>query len=274
MGWWFGRKAMEPARPFIPAWLTGEGEECGFVRGYEAQLNEVYRRNPVGLRSVRLVAGLVGALPLFAKEGDAEAVKLAKTGGLMERAAASLLLHGNAYVRLAVDGHDRPAELHLMRPERVSIASGADGWPSAYLYRAGGQVTRVPKNDGLGRRQVAHLKALDPSDDHLVATGATDAWSGHDGALSCFTEGGWRFVAPVDGASVWDGASGQTFVRRDGVWEAGIVRAQEVRIDSQTVLRNRQPAIVDPVGGSVMDTQCRSAVTSILVALRTHGLIA
>jgi phage portal protein BeeE len=63
------------------------------------------------------------------------------------------------------DSHDRPAELHLMRPERVSVVSGADGWPAAYLYRGGGQVVRVAKEDALGRRQVAHLKALDPSDD-------------------------------------------------------------------------------------------------------------
>jgi hypothetical protein len=162
---WFGRKAMEPARSLVPAWLQGEAEAGGPVRGYEAQLDEVYRRNPVGLRAVRLVAGLVGGLPLFA-EGDGKAVELITAGGLLERAAAALLLHGNAYVRLAVDGHDRPAELHLMRPERVSVISGEDGWPAAYLYRGGGQVTRIARADPLGRRQVAHLKALDPADDH------------------------------------------------------------------------------------------------------------
>ena len=65
MAWWFGRKAAEPVRPFVPAWLTREAETGGFVRGYQAQLDEVYRRNSVGLRAVRLVAGLVGGLPLF-----------------------------------------------------------------------------------------------------------------------------------------------------------------------------------------------------------------
>jgi len=111
---------------------------------------------------VRLVAGLAGGLPLV---GDEKAVALVKADGLLERAAASLLLHGNAFARLVTDSHDRPAELHLMRPERVSVVSGADGWPAAYLYRGGGQVVRVAKEDALGRRQVAHLKALDPSDD-------------------------------------------------------------------------------------------------------------
>ena len=163
MAFWFGRKSAPEARPFVPAWLQGEAVSGGFARGYEAQLDEVYRRNPVGLRAVRLVSGLVGSLPIF---GEAKAVELVKAGGLLERAAANLLLHGNAYVRLAADRHDRPAELNCMRPERVSVVCGADGWPSAYLYRAGGQVVRIDREDALGRRQVAHLKALDPGDDH------------------------------------------------------------------------------------------------------------
>ena len=69
MAWWFGRKSAPEVRPFVPVWLQGEGEAGGFARGYEAQLDEVFRRNPVGLRAVRLVAGLVGSLPLFADEG-------------------------------------------------------------------------------------------------------------------------------------------------------------------------------------------------------------
>ncbi len=174
MGWWFGRKSVPAAPPFMPAWLQAEAEGGGFARGYPAQLDEVYRRNPVGLRAVRLVAGLVGGLPLFAERGPADAVDLIRAGGLMERAAAALLLHGNAYVRLAADGRDRPAELHCLRPERVSLVSGADGWPAAYLYRAGGQVVRIAKADALGRRQVAHLKALNPGDDHY-GLGCLDA---------------------------------------------------------------------------------------------------
>jgi len=160
---WFGRKAVEPARPFVPVWLQGESEAGGFVRGYEAQLDEVYRRNPVGLRAVRLVAGAVGGLTVFGAE---QALKLVGAEGLLERVAAGLLLHGNAYVQLIVDGHDRPAELLPLRPERVSVATDAAGWPTAYVYRAGGKAVRIARTDALGRGQVAHLKALNPADDH------------------------------------------------------------------------------------------------------------
>lgn len=109
---------------------------------------------------------------------------------------------------------------------------------------------------------------------YLVAPGATGAWAGQDGALATLTEGGWRFVAPVEGARVLDRTSGQVVLRRGGSWEAGVVRAQEVRINGVTLLRDRQPAVPDPTGGSVIDAPCRTAVANILATLRTHGLIA
>jgi len=109
---------------------------------------------------------------------------------------------------------------------------------------------------------------------YLVASGATGAWTGQDGALAAFTDGGWRFIAPVEGARVLDRTSGQVVTRRGGSWEAGIVRAQEVRINGLSVLRDRQAAVSDPTGGSVVDAQSRTAIAGILAALRAHGLIA
>jgi HK97 family phage portal protein len=165
MGWWFGRKsAPADARPFVPAWLqqTNAAEE-GFARSYGAQFDEVYRRNPVGQRAVRLVAGMLGGLTV---DGDSRAVSLVTAEGLLEGLAANLLLHGNAYVQLIADSRDAPAELVPLRPERVSVVADERGWPVAYLYRAGGRVERVNRVDALERQQLAHIKALHPRDDH------------------------------------------------------------------------------------------------------------
>lgn len=165
MGWWFGRKAAPDVRPFVPAWLRS-GEEDGFARSYEAQFDEVYRQNPVGQRSVRLVAGMLGALPVFAAEGDEAAARLVQADGLLEAIAANLLLHGNAYVQLITGDNNRPAELFALRPERVSVVCDDKGWPTAYLYRAAGRAVRIARLDTLDRRQVAHIKSLHPRDDH------------------------------------------------------------------------------------------------------------
>src|SRR5688572_14281085 len=155
MGWWFGRKSAAGVRPFVPAWL-GSGEEAGFVRSYDAQYDEVFRNNPVGQRCVRLLAGMVGGLSVHETEGGEAAVKLIREDGLLEQIAAALLLHGNAYVQLIAAADDKPAELCPMRPERVSIATDENGYPAAYLYRAGGRTVRIAAKDSLARRQVSH----------------------------------------------------------------------------------------------------------------------
>ena len=108
---------------------------------------------------------------------------------------------------------------------------------------------------------------------YIVADGATGDWAGHDGALASFTEGGWRHVGPLDGLRALDRASGETWLRRAGSWEAGIVRARQVLIDGQTVLRERQPAIVPPAGGATVDSECRATLGALLAALQAHGLI-
>lgn len=164
MGWWFGRKSAAPnARPFVPAWLQSDATEVGFARSYPEQFLEVFHRNPVGQRTVRLVAGMLGGLTI---DGDDRAVALIKGRGLLETIAENLLLHGNAYVQLIADGRDAPAELVSLRPERVQVVCDERGWPVAYLYRAAGQAVRIERNDGLERTQLAHIRALNPRDDH------------------------------------------------------------------------------------------------------------
>ena len=143
----------------LPPWLAGEAREPGFVRGYEAQLREVYRTNPVGLSAVRLVVNAVGGLPLFFNRNDVRAMI---TPEIVEQATAGLLLNGNAYLRVLLGSRGLPAGLAPMRPERVSIASDEIGRPIAYLYRGGGSAVRIASRDGLLRRQVVHVRGLNP----------------------------------------------------------------------------------------------------------------
>lgn len=172
MGWWFGRKsAPADARPFVPAWLRNDSAEEGFARSYDAQFDEVYRRNPVGQRSVRLLAGMLGALTV---DGNEQAVALIKAGGLLETITANLLLQGNAYVQLIADGFDQPSELYVLRPERVSVVCDDRGWAVAYLYQAAGQSMRINRTDGLQRMQLTQIKGLHPRDDHY-GMGCLDA---------------------------------------------------------------------------------------------------
>ena len=86
MGIWsnlIGRKsAPVDAGMWLPPWLRTSEASTGFAHGYEAQLGEVYRTNPVGLRAVRLVAGTVGGLKVFSDREEIRALVTAR--GLME----------------------------------------------------------------------------------------------------------------------------------------------------------------------------------------------
>lgn len=168
---WFGRKSA-PAARVLPTYLGG-GDTGGFARDYGAQINTVFRDNPVGQRSVRLVAGMVGGLSIYA-EGDEAAARLVKAGGMLEQVAAAMLLHGNGYVQLAVGGDDRPAELMVLRPERVTMVPDRNGYPASYVYRVNARDYSLPMRDALERRVFAHVKSLNPAGDTLGA-GCLDA---------------------------------------------------------------------------------------------------
>ena len=108
---------------------------------------------------------------------------------------------------------------------------------------------------------------------YVVASGATGLWAGHGGEIAGFGEGGWRFVAAIEGMSVIDRSNGEILLRRGGIWEAGVVRAREIRVNAQQVVGARQAAIAAPAGGTTIDAAGRTAIAAILSAMRAHGLI-
>jgi len=83
----------------------------------------------------------------------------------MECLYGYLQLSGNAYVEAAGhDGDGAPRELHCLRPDRMSVVPGPDGWPMAYEYAVGRQKHRFEMTGEID--PILHLKAFHPLDDH------------------------------------------------------------------------------------------------------------
>lgn len=158
---WFGRKSAEAPPMFLSC---PDDSRNPFPTGYQAQLREVFLANPVGQRAVRLVAGAVGSLKVYALKGDEQGAALLDRPSLLEQVAASLLLHGNAYLQV-VEALGAPAELFPLQADRISIEADERGWPSAYLYKVGRRSTRIARHDALDRVQVIHIRALNPTQD-------------------------------------------------------------------------------------------------------------
>ena len=82
---------------------------------------------------------------------------------LMEAFFGSLQTAGNAYLEAA--GLERPDELYALRPDRMKVVPGRQGWPEAYDYSVGGRSVRLTR-DADGWLPVLHLKLFHPADDH------------------------------------------------------------------------------------------------------------
>lgn len=97
-------------------------------------------------------------------------------------------------------------------------------------------------------------------------------WDGQPNKIVTWTEGGWRFIAPDEGCSLWNKAAALP-LRWDGTEWVSSLAATGVEIGGVQVLGDRQPSVPNPSGGTIIDAEARSAIAGVIAALRSHGLI-
>ena len=70
---------------------------------------------------------------------------------LLEAVASHLLLAGNAYLEAVGPGSEgmQVRELYALRPDRMKLVPGPDGWPQAYEYTVAGSTMRFNQKRGL-----------------------------------------------------------------------------------------------------------------------------
>ena len=107
----------------------------------------------------------------------------------------------------------------------------------------------------------------------IVGPAPTGAWTGVAGSIAIWTEGGWRFVTPVEGTSLWVADVMLPALYRGGAWEIGQLHAAGLLIGGHQVVGERQPGIAAPSDGATVDGEARAAIAAVIVALETHGLI-
>jgi len=87
-----------------------------------------------------------------------------------------------------------------------------------------------------------------------VMSPAIGAWAGKEDHLAVGVGGDWHFVAPREGMQVFDGDAGHWLVFRSG-WRTALA-----------------PTISE--GGSVIDTEARTALVQLIEVLRHLGILA
>jgi HK97 family phage portal protein len=155
--------------------LHGLGRPAWTPRDTVSLTKVGYGSNVIGFRCVRMIAEACASMPLRFTEGGAileehPLISLLDApnpgqdrAALYEAVYGHLQLAGNAYLEAAGDG-DAPSELHVLRPDRMRVIPGPDGWPEGYEYRVGGRAHRFDMT-GVAT-PILHLRAFHPLDDH------------------------------------------------------------------------------------------------------------
>jgi hypothetical protein len=109
---------------------------------------------------------------------------------------------------------------------------------------------------------------------YIVGPSPTGAWAGKSQFVAGYSAGGWRFISPIEGVSAYVRTTGTWANYRSGAWEIGMLRGSSLVIEGEQVIGARTGPISSPAGGTVIDSEARTAIDEILSALRNHGLIA
>jgi HK97 family phage portal protein len=151
------------------------GRAAWTQRDATALAREGFGRNAVVHRAVRLVAEAAASIPLDLM-ADGRAVTTHPLLDLLSRpnpreagtrflesVYGHLLVSGNAYLE-AVSVAEVPRELYALRPDRMRVVAGPDGWPSAYDYAVGARTIRFEQTGDVP--PILHLTQFHPLDDH------------------------------------------------------------------------------------------------------------
>ena len=157
--------------------LHGQGVARWTPRDYAELARESYERNAVAYRCVRMIAEAAASLNWIVYEGTKELTTHPlldllhepnphESGtDLFEAWYGYLEVAGNAYLEMVeLDG--TPRELYVLRPDRMKIVPGRQGWPEAYDYSVDGRTMRFACDPLRGKSPILHMRMFHPTDDH------------------------------------------------------------------------------------------------------------
>lgn len=106
----------------------------------------------------------------------------------------------------------------------------------------------------------------------ILGAAPTGAWAGHPHEIAGWTEGGWRFLAPCEGARLWVSEADGFALFSGGSWTCGRAHGR-LFVEGRQIIGPRAPAMTEPTGGVVVDAEARASILAVLNVMRGHGLV-
>jgi HK97 family phage portal protein len=153
------------------------GQPVWSGRDYKAFSNEAYKRNVIAFRSIQAIADAVASVPWTAWRGKQELedhplLELIKRPNprdsgsqYIHQKVGYLMLSGNSYEEHVTGQGGAVAELYQLRPDRMKIIPGSNGFPMAYEYHVNQRKVRFDVDPVNMTGPVRHMRLFNPTDD-------------------------------------------------------------------------------------------------------------
>ncbi|MCU0890412.1 MAG: DUF2793 domain-containing protein [Sandarakinorhabdus sp.] len=122
------------------------------------------------------------------------------------------------------------------------------------------------------RSQIVPPTQPESGETHIVPQGGAAAWSHPAGTLVQWQNPGWLPQTPRDGLSALVLDEGIMLIHR-GDWQSAWPVAG-LEIGGRSLLAAPPVTIAPPMGGATVDAEARSALTALLAALASQGILA
>lgn len=169
---WFRRKSLNTSSAI--AQFIQLGKAIWTKRDYAALSQEGYNKNIIAYYCINKIAKACAGIPFYVKikgeevKGDSYTKLLNRPNpsqsyqSFIQMLVMHRLISGNSYVFGNIVSTKKIMELTVLRPDRVSIETNANGEPYQYRYNIGGRIYNYPIEPITLLSPVLHMKEQNP----------------------------------------------------------------------------------------------------------------
>jgi HK97 family phage portal protein len=176
----FSKKEAIPTN-YYQSFIHNIGEPIWMKREYSKFAEDGYVKNVIANRAINMIAQLATSVPwrLYnMQNGEQVQIKAHPLLDLLHRPNPSYggaeffeniyaykMISGNAYILAVYANNAYPRELHILRPDRVTVVPGKNGLPQGYIYKLEQTEKYYPVNNLTGKSDILHIRNFHPLND-------------------------------------------------------------------------------------------------------------
>lgn len=177
-----GSKSSKSANYGMRSYMVMPGQAVWMDRDYKQFAQEAYVKNVIAHRAIDMVSTAASSIKFELYSITSKGIRreekihpiidilkkpnpMQATGDFFQALYNYYQISGNVFVQAVGAKDSTPSELHLLRPDRMSIIAGKTSMPGAYRYTIGTQARDFPVDKISGKSRILHIRKFNPLND-------------------------------------------------------------------------------------------------------------